>query len=214
MVVQQAETRMVEGQNSSTPPPLPPTTEDARLNWLRLLRSRRVGVATFHRLMAEYGSACAALEALPEVARAAGATDYVPCPEGVARAEMKAARAAGARMLCLGGPGYPAALRDLADAPPLLWAIGDLSLMARPMTALVGARSASSLGTRMARRLAADLGAAGHVIVSGLARGVDAAAHTAALETGTIAVMAGGVDVIYPAENAGLAAEMRSKGLL
>ena len=198
---------------SSTHPPLPPTTEDDRLNWLRLLRSRRVGIATFYRLLAEHGTAQAALDALPEVARAAGVDDYRPCPEPVVIAEMRAARAARARLICRGEPAYPAALTELDDAPPLLWAIGDTGLLRRPLTALVGARNASSLGTRMARKLAADLGSAGHVVVSGLARGIDTAAHAAALETGTIAVQAGGVDVVYPAENADLAAKIAETGL-
>ncbi|HBS48746.1 MAG TPA: DNA-protecting protein DprA [Rhodobacteraceae bacterium] len=199
---------------SSTHPPLPPTTEEDRHSWLRLLRSRRVGVTTFHRLMAEHGTAQNALAALPEVARAAGIEGYETCPPGVIDAEFKAAKAAGARLLCLGSPDYPRALTDLTDCPPLLWAKGDLSLLTRPALALVGARNASSLGTRMARALARDLGAAGQVIVSGLARGVDAAAHLASLDTGTIAVMAGGIDRIYPTENTHLAHDIAERGLL
>lgn len=191
----------------------PPTTEDDRLSWLRLIRSRRVGVVTFWRLLEEYGSARAALLALPEVARAAGVEGYEPCPEGVVLAERKAGRAAGAQLLCRGEPAYPQALADLADAPPVLWMLGDPAVAARPMVALVGARNASSLGTRMARKLAEGLGQAGYTVVSGLARGIDAAAHLAALPTGTVAVMAGGVDVIYPAENASLAGEIAEKGL-
>ena len=183
-------------------------------DWLRLIRSRRVGAVTFHRLMGEHGSARAALQALPELARAAGVEGYEVCPLGVAQAEIKAGRACGAQLLLWGGPGYPAGLMDLADAPPVLWAWGDTGLLQRPMVALVGARNASSLGLRMARRLAEGLGAAGQVVVSGLARGIDAAAHEAALATGTVAVMAGGVDVIYPEENADLAAQIAAKGCL
>ena len=192
----------------------PPTTEDDRLSWLRLIRSRRVGIATFWRLLGEYGSATAALAALPEIARAAGMGDYSVCPEAVIHLECKAGKAAGARLICRGEPAYPQALADLPDAPPLLWIKGNHEVMTRPMVALVGARSASSLGTRMARKLAADLGAAGVTVVSGLARGIDTAAHHAALATGTVAVLAGGVDVIYPAENAGLARAIAAKGLL
>lgn len=191
----------------------PPTTEDDRLSWLRLIRSRRVGVATFSRLLDEYGSAQAALLALPEIARAAGVEKYTPCPEGVVYAELKAGKAAGARLICRGEPAYPQPLADISDAPPVLWAMGDLTLLQRPMVALVGARNASSLGTRMARKLAAGLGEAGITVVSGLARGIDAAAHLAALPTGTIAVMAGGIDVIYPVENTRLAEEIGQKGL-
>lgn len=198
----------------STHPPLPPTTEDDRVSWLRLLRSRRVGPATFRRLLAEHGTAGAALNALPEVARAAGIDTYEPCPLPVVLAELKAGRKAGARLILARDPEYPADLREIDDAPPILWARGDLRLLARPMVALVGARNASSLGLRMARRLAQDLGAAGNVSVSGLARGIDAAVHDATLATGTIAVMAGGVDVIYPVDNTRLYAAIAEQGLI
>ena len=192
----------------------PPTTEDDRLSWLRLIRSRRVGVVTFWRLLAEHGSAQAALKALPGVARSAGVSDYAVCPEHVIHAECKAGKAAGARLICRGEPAYPQALADLSDAPPVLWIKGDAAVLDRPMVALVGARSASALGTRIARKLAGDLGAAGITVVSGLARGIDTAAHLAALGTGTVAVMAGGVDVVYPPENAALAGDIGREGLL
>lgn len=190
----------------------PPATGGDRLDWLRLIRSRRVGPQTFHRLMGEHGSAAAALAALPGIALASGIKDYEACPEGVVRAEAGAARMAGARMLCRGEDAYPAALAAVPDAPPVLWVIGDATLLNRPSVALVGARNASSLGLRMARRLAEGLGEAGFTVVSGLARGIDAEAHQAALATGTVAVMAGGVDVVYPPENAGIAAEIAAKG--
>lgn len=193
--------------------PAPAADEAERIARLRLIRSRRVGPATYIRLMGEHGAARIALDALPDVARAAGVNEYTPCPEPVALAELRAARRVGARMLCLGDADYPAALAETADAPPILWARGKLSLLSRPMLALVGTRNASALGTRMARRLAADLGAAGFTIVSGLARGIDALAHRAALETGTVAVMAGGLDVVYPTENTDLAAEIAKQGL-
>jgi len=188
-------------------------TEDERIDWLRLLRSRRVGVVTFMRLLGEHGSARAALNALPAVARAAGEQDYAPCPEGVALKEYKAGLAQGARLLLRGEPEYPPLLALLPDAPPVLWALGDTALLSRPMVALVGARSASSLGLRMTRALTEGLGQAGFVVVSGLARGIDTAAHKAALPNGTIAVMAGGVDHIYPPENDALAREIATKGL-
>jgi len=191
----------------------PPTTEEDELSVLRLIRSRRVGPSTFHRLMAEHGTAQAALDALPEVARAAGAQDYQICPEGVALAELKAGQRAGARLICAGSPDYPADLAEISDAPAVLWALGDLALLARPRVALVGARNASSLGLRMARRLAEGLGAAGVTVVSGLARGIDAEAHRAALTSGTIGVQAGGIDVIYPLENADLARQIAERGL-
>ncbi|SMC89098.1 DNA protecting protein DprA [Primorskyibacter flagellatus] len=196
----------------STHPPLPPTTEAERLSCLRLLRSRRVGATTFHRLMQEHGSAAAALDALPSIAAAAGVENYTICPEGVALAEYRAGRAAGAQLLCWGDAAYPEEISDLSDAPPLLWAMGDPALLARPMVALVGARNASSLGTRMARKLAGDLSDLGYVVVSGLARGVDTAAHLASLQGGTVAVQAGGVDVMYPAENTRLAEDILANG--
>ncbi|MEM0948655.1 MAG: DNA-processing protein DprA [Pseudomonadota bacterium] len=199
---------------SPSPPPLtPPLTEEVKLCWLRLLRSRRVGATTFHRLMAEHGDAEAAIGALPEVARAAGVEDYLPCAPEAARREFEAGLQAGARLLALGEPEYPHLLAELSDAPPLLWTMGDTALLTQPQIAIVGARNASSLGTRMARRIAADLGKDGQTVVSGLARGVDTAAHLGALESGTVAVMAGGVDVVYPAENAVLAQEIAEKGL-
>lgn len=204
---------MTEDLFSSHPTLTPPTTEEDRISWLRLLRSRRVGVSTFFRLMHEHGTAQAALSALPEVARAAAVQDYSICPEGVAIAEIKAANAAGARLICYGDADYPTPLTDISDPPPMLWAIGNTDLLARPVVAMVGARNASSLGTRMARKLAEGLVEEGFVVVSGLARGIDTAAHLAALEGGTIAVQAGGVDVMYPKENAGLAADIAKSGL-
>ena len=204
---------MTEDIHPSTHPPLPPTTEDDRVSWLRLLRSRRVGIATFYRLLAEHGTAQAALDALPDVARAAGVEDYKICPLGVVHAELAAGRAAGARQIFITDPDYPDMLRRIHDAPPMLWAVGNSTVLTRPMVAIVGARNASSLGTRMARALASDLAQRGYVVVSGLARGIDAAAHAACVETGTLAVLAGGVDVLYPAENARLADDIVRTGL-
>ncbi len=198
---------------SSNHPPLPPTSEDDRFHRIRLLRSRRVGISTYKRLLIEHGTAQNALAALPEVARAAGVARYEICPKGVVHAELKSGRLAGASLIDTATPEYPPQLRDLSNAPPFLWAIGDISLLQRPAISMVGARNASSLGTRMAKSLAAELGQLGYVIVSGLARGVDAAAHLAALDTGTIAVQAGGVDVMYPAENTELALNIATKGL-
>ncbi|EAQ02866.1 DNA processing protein DprA, putative [Pseudooceanicola batsensis HTCC2597] len=169
------------------------------------MRSRRVGISTFYRLLSEHGTASAALVALPEIAAAAGVEGYEVCPEPVITAELRDARKAGARLICIGTEDYPPGLMDLADPPPMLWVIGQTSALHRPMIGVVGARNASSLGLRMARNLAAALSEAGYVVVSGLARGIDAAAHQASAETGTVAVMAGGVDALYPPENATLA---------
>ncbi len=163
--------------------------------------------------MAEQGSARAALDALPAVARAAGSDDYAPCSRGTAEAEWHAGQRAGAIPLAFGSADYPSDLAQIADPPPMLWALGDRALLARPMIAVVGSRNASSLGLRMARSLALGLGEASLVTVSGFARGIDTAVHEASLASGTVAILAGGVDVVYPAENAGLAREMDSHGL-
>ena len=181
---------------------------------LRLIRSRKVGPATFHRLLAEHGSAAAALEALPELARAAGIPDYAPCPVGIAEAELEAGRRAGARLIAWGDPAYPTRLRDIAEAPALLWVRGDLAAFDRLPVAVIGARNASSLGLRMARGMAAGLSQSGAAVIAGLARGIDTVAHEASLATGTIAVMAGGIDMIYPQENAALAEAICDAGLL
>lgn len=185
--------------------------EDPAL-WLQLIRSRRIGPVAFHRLLADHGGVEPALRALPEIARAAGAQEYEVCPWGVVRHELAQGRAAGARLLLHGAADYPPALMSLPDAPPVLWVQGDASLLQRPMMALVGARNASSLGLRMARRLAEALGTAGQVVVSGLARGIDAEAHRASLGSGTVAVQPGGVDVVYPVENTELAAAILAQG--
>jgi len=191
-----------------------PQSEAEQLAWLRLARSRRVGPSTFIRLMRAHGHAEAALAALPEIAQAAGASGYAPCPPDLANAELEAGFKAGAQLLCLGTPEYPPHLALIADPPPVLWAIGNPTLAHRPAVGLVGARNASSLGQRMARILAQELGPLGYTITSGLARGVDTAAHHASLETGTIAVLAGGVDVIYPRENKALWAQICQHGLV
>ena len=195
-------------------PAAPPANLDQALDWLRLIRSPRVGPATFQRLMAEHGSAAAALAELPAIAASAGAKAYSACPLDRAQAEYAAGRKAGARLICLGSTLYPADLAQVPDAPPVLWVTGRIELLQCPSVALVGARNASSLGTRMAKLLAADLGKAGFAVVSGLARGIDAAAHWASLDTGTIAVLAGGIDQIYPPENRGLAEKIAESGLL
>lgn len=205
---------MTEDKHPSTHPLLPPTTEDDRISWLRLLRSRRVGPSTFYRLLAEHGDIRAALAALPEVARKAGAKDYEPFSVGQADAEFSQARKAGARLICRGEADYPDLLAQIPDAPPALWAKGDIAVLSRPSISIVGARNASSLGMRMTKALSRDLGKAGFVVSSGLARGIDTVAHEAAVETGTVAVMAGGIDVIYPAENAELARKISQRGVL
>lgn len=179
---------------------------------LRLLRSRRVGAVTWHRLIDEHGTVAAALSALPEVAATAGVQGYAVCPEDVVLAELARGQALGARLLVHGTDGYPADLAEISDAPPVLWALGDTELLRLSMVALVGARNASSLGLRMARLMAEGLSQAGQVVVSGLARGIDTAAHDVSLQGGTVAVLAGGVDCAFSDENAALYARIRTQG--
>ena len=205
---------MAKDLSPSTHPLTPPLTEEEWHSWLRLLRSRRVGIATFYRLLEEHGTAAAALEALPQVAAEAGVKNYQIYSETAVHDEWRRALLAGAKPIAIGSDAYPELLAQIPNPPPVLWCLGRLELLQEPAIAIVGARNASSLGTRMAKKLAGDLGTQGLVIASGLARGVDTAAHLAALETGTIAVLAGGVDVIYPRENTVLAQEIEEKGLL
>lgn len=193
--------------------PAPKIDEAEAITRLQLIRSRRVGPATFHRLMAEYGDASAALAALPDVARAAGVKTYTVFPRTEAEREYEAGQTAKARLICFGSPDYPPLLAKISDAPPVLWVRGQRDMKLETI-ALVGARNASSLGTRMAKLLAGELGREGFAVASGLARGIDTAAHIGALKTGTIAVMAGGVDFIYPRENQKLAEEIAENGLL
>lgn len=205
---------MTDVPHSSNYPQLPPSTEEDRFLWLRLLRSRRVGPSTFFRLLHTHGTIAEAFAALPDIAAQAGVVNYQSCSIEAATQELEAARKFGAVALFHGSPSYPKALYDLPDAPPLLWAYGDTGLLKKSQIALVGARNASSLGTRMARGLARELGENGHVIVSGMARGIDTAAHLAAMDSGTVAVFAGGVDVTYPVENANLAQKIGAEGLI
>lgn len=191
----------------------PPRSRGDLLDWLRLARSHRVGPATFLRLMRAHRDAASALAALPALASGAGVRDYAAFPRGRAEAELDAGETLGARLLAIGARDYPSRLAAISDPPPVIWALGDLGLAARPAVALVGARNASALGCRMASRLARDLGEAGFVVVSGLARGIDAAAHRAALDGGTVAIQAGGIDEIYPPENTDLAAAIAERGL-
>lgn len=200
-----------------TPAPLPvaPLDDAGRLACLRLIRSENVGPVTFRELINHYGGAREALAALPEIARRAGRRrPLVICPASRAEAELRAALKAGAVPLFTIEPGYPAALAHLPAPPPLVYAKGRLELLQRDSLAVVGARNASAAGVAMARLIASRCGSAGYVIVSGLARGIDGAAHEASLATGTIAVLAGGIDFVYPPENAALQARLGEEGCL
>jgi DNA processing protein len=177
-------------------------TDAQRLDWLRLIRSENVGPRTFRTLLNHYGSARAALAALPELAQRGGAARGPRiCSRDDAERELATAREIGVTLVGHGEPAYPARLREIDDAPPLLAVRGEAAAFDRPMLAIVGARNASAAGQKFAERLARDLGQAGFVIVSGLARGIDASAHRASLATGSIAVLAGGHARVYPPEH-------------
>src|SRR3569623_1374882 len=186
-------------------------TRSQRLAWLRLIRSDNVGPVTFRQLLNRFGSAEAALDALPSLARNAGIGARLNSP-GQAEAELEATEQMCARLVALGEPGYPALLKYISGAPPLVAIAGGDNLDWSHTVGMVGARNASAAGQKMTRVLAGELGAEGDIVVSGLARGIDAAAHRAALETGTIAVLAGGLDHIYPDENIPLAREIVGHG--
>lgn len=193
----------------------PTLTDRQRLNWLRLIRSENVGPVSFRNLINRFGSAEAALAALPGLALAGGAKRLSRIPsEAEAMRELEAAQRFGARFAAVGEPDYPAMLRFLDSPPPLVAVKGNAGLFHRPAVSIVGARNASAAGARMARLLARGLGQAGYTVVSGLARGIDAAAHEASLETGTVAVLAGGLDRPYPPENVPLADRIAAEGAL
>ena len=154
-----------------------PRTQQDHINWIRLIRSRRVGPTTFHRLMRKHETVEACLNELPQIAKQAGVNNYQLCPYDMAEGEFFEAQHRGYRLLCYGAPDYPALLAHIHDAPPLLWTKGNLKCLAKPTIALVGARNASSLGRRMTHKVATDLAQAGYSVVSVLARGIDAAAH-------------------------------------
>ncbi|WP_029940952.1 DNA-processing protein DprA [Sphingomonas astaxanthinifaciens] len=181
---------------------------------IRLIRTPSIGPISFRQLLARFGSAEAALAALPDlVARGGGRMPAVP-PEASARREMAAVEQAGGRYLAIGQGLYPKALAETDGAPPLLIVRGDLRLLDRRMVGMVGARNASAAACRFARSLAHDLGREGLVVVSGLARGIDAAAHDGAMESGTIGCAAGGIDIFYPPENEARQRRMAETGLV
>jgi DNA processing protein len=191
----------------------PQLSDRQRLNWLRLIRTPNVGPASFRDLINRFGSAEAAIEMLPELMISGGANRLVRVPSvQEAEAELETARKAGARFVAIGEPDYPAMLRSMSHPPPLLAMRGEGAVFRLPAVAIVGARNASLAGIKMARTLAAGLGEAGYAVVSGLARGIDTAAHQGALSTGTVAAFAGGLDQPYPPENAGLSDEIATRG--
>ncbi len=182
--------------------------------WLRLARAPNVGGATFHALLARFGSASAALAELPRLIRRGGG-DAKPLPTGAdASREIDRLAKLGGRLIASVEPEYPRGLAALEAPPPILSVLGNVSLLARDMVAIVGARNASALGRRLASSLASDLAQSGLVVASGMARGIDTAAHEGALANGTCAVVAGGIDYVYPPENAKLYERLRGEAVI
>ncbi len=186
-----------------------------RLAWLRLARTETVGPVAFDHLLQRFGSPERALVALPDLARRAGrAAPLRPPPEDEILRELDDGARLGARLICACEPDFPHRLASLDPPPPVIWALGHYELLPQPSIAIVGARIASAAGQRFARQLAAELGQHGLVVVSGLARGVDGAAHEGSLSTGTIAVLGGGIADIYPPEHASLHARIAEAGCI
>ncbi|MEL6365255.1 MAG: DNA-processing protein DprA [Pseudomonadota bacterium] len=213
----------MEGELAGRPPAAPSSDDgnagdrrdaidDAeRLDRLRLARAEGVGPITYRKLLARFGTAAEAIDGLKTLG---GRKRLSPASIDVMEAERDAIDRVGGRHVALGEPDYPARLARIDDPPPVLCAIGDLALAARETVAIVGGRNASSAGRALARQFAAGLGEAGCAVVSGLARGIDGAAHEASLEAGAIAVVAGGVDIVYPPEHGELQSEIARRGLL
>jgi DNA processing protein len=187
--------------------------ETERLAWLRLARTESIGPSSFAGLIARFGDAREALKEAPRLARRGGAASDLRIPsEADARAELGVLAELGGRLIASVEPEFPKGLAVLDPPPPVISMLGRVEILQREMVAIVGARNASALGIKFATQLARDLGTAGLAIASGLARGIDHAAHTGALDSGTVAVVAGGIDVVYPPENAGLYARIAKQG--
>lgn len=188
--------------------------EAERFARLRLARTDRIGPVTFRQLLQRFGSAETAIDRLPDLVRRSGRANYTIPHNSIIEDELAAGQRLNARLLVLGDPDFPKQLAAIDPQPPVIWTRGDASLLLRDSVGIVGARIASAGGQRIARGLAQQLGEAGYVVVSGMARGIDTAAHHGSLETGTVAVLGGGIDDIYPSENAGLYAQLIEQGCI
>lgn len=192
------------------------TLDDSeRRAWLRLARTQNVGPSTFATLMTRFGSASEAIAEVPRLARRGGGHDALRIPSDAdAQRELDRLRKLGGRLIASCEAEFPDGLAALDPPPPVISILGCAELLRRDMVAIVGARNASALGRKLAGQLASDLGRAGFVVASGLARGIDAAAHEAALASGTCAVVAGGIDIVYPPENAQLYERIKTDGVV
>jgi len=186
-----------------------------RRDWLRLIRTSTVGPVAFDNLLKRYGNAGDALSALPRLAgRVSRKAKMVIPPVLDIEREMEASEQLGVRLLCACEPDYPPYLKALTPPPPVISVLGKTELLHKPCIAIIGSRNASAIGLRFARQIARELGEEGYSVVSGLARGIDAQAHSGALDTGTVGVLGGGVDHVYPKQNAEIFAKMRERGAL
>ncbi len=189
--------------------------DQQRLDWLRLIRTPNIGPLTFYRIMERFnGDAAVALEALPELAAKAGRKKYSIFPLSRAENELERLNNYGGRMIMACESEYPQSLKMIEDAPPVISVIGKIELLNTPNIAIVGARNASINGKNLAKKMAMEFGEAGYTVISGLARGIDTAVHEGALDTGTIAVLAGGVDNIYPPQNKELYQSIGENGII
>ncbi len=186
-----------------------------RISWLQLSLSENVGPITFRELIQRYGTATQALEALPSLAMRGGRRNPIkPYARSKAEEHIAVAAARAASLVVAGEAGYPPYLRHIHGAPPVLWVQGQKELAARDAVAIVGARNSSALGLKFTRMIAVKLANQGLLVVSGLARGIDTAAHQASIDYGTLAVVAGGIDYFYPPENEKLQRDISERGLL
>ena len=192
----------------------PPRDDREKCDWLRLIRSSNVGPIGFLQLLGHFGTADRAIDAVPTLAKRGGRSRIKLCGEREAQSEFEATIKFGAQWLAIGEPLYPAALAAIPDPPPIIAVKGDASLLSKPVLAIVGARNASASGCQFTREIADEIGRAGFVVASGLARGIDGAAHRGALSHGTIAAIAGGIDIVYPREHHDLQAEIGDNGAL
>ncbi len=186
-----------------------------KLSWLRLIRTENIGPITFYKLLERYGSAENALKAIPELAKRGGRLEGLKAfPADQAEKEIEQTTKYGAKLIARDEPNYPELLAQLEDAPPLIAVLGHTALLPKHSLGVVGARNASLTGRKIAEDFSRKVAGAGYIIVSGLARGIDTAAHIASLTTGTIAVIAGGIDVVYPKENENLYRQIAEQGAI
>ena len=188
---------------------------EEKFNILRLIRSENIGIKTFYSLIKVYGSASKALESASDILKLGGKSRSIKiCSAGIAEQEIEACEKFGARIITYTEDEYPSLLKQIPDAPPVITVLGNVSALRKNCVAIVGSRNASANGCRFAYKIADEISDSGYIVVSGLARGIDSAAHKGSLEKGTIAVIAGGIDNIYPKENEGLYNKIRENGAI